>query len=130
MPKIPILTIILILNLTLVFLYRYGISQMASPTILNWEHCISYKSIYTSSFGCVCEKWDTIKATSHTYQEPWPWNCDCPKKLSKGRPNTPPKSCSHRPSSVLWSHMWLSPQPNAILMNSCSCRVLTHDIIE
>jgi hypothetical protein len=33
-------------------------------------------------------------------------------KVFKGRPNTPPKSCScgHRTSSVVWRHMWPSPQ--------------------
>ena len=34
------------------------------------------------------------------------------EKLSKGRPKTSP--------TVVWSHMWLDPQPNAILMNFCS----------
>ena len=45
------------------------------------------------------------------------------KKVSKGRPNTPPKimHCGHGPSSVVWSHMWLRPQPNAISMNFYLC---------
>jgi hypothetical protein len=35
-----------------------------------------------------------IRATPHTSQEPWPWNCESPKESVQGRPNTPPKSCS------------------------------------
>ena len=29
--------------------------------------------------------------------------------------------CGHRPSSVMWSHMWPGPQPNATSMNFYSC---------
>ena len=46
------------------------------------------------------------------------------KKVSKGhRPNTPLKSCDcdHGPSSVMWSHMWPGPQPNAISMSYHPC---------
>ena len=37
------------------------------------------------------------------------------------------RSCWFGPSSVVWSHMWLGLQPNAILMNFYSCEVLAHD---
>ena len=35
-----------------------------------------------------------LRATSHTSQEPWQWNYESPKKVSKGRSNTPPNSYS------------------------------------
>ena len=35
-----------------------------------------------------------LRATSHTSQEPWPWNCDISKEVSKGHPKTLPKSRS------------------------------------
>ena len=35
-----------------------------------------------------------FRATSQTSQEPWPWYCENLKKMSKGHPKTPPKSCS------------------------------------
>ena len=38
-----------------------------------------------------------FRATSHTSQEPWPWNCESPKeKCPKATvpTNTPPKSCN------------------------------------
>ena len=55
--------------------------------------------------------------------ELWPWNCEIPKESIQRCPKTPPKSCSviHGPSSVVWSHIWLGPQPNAIWMNCYSC---------
>jgi hypothetical protein len=34
-----------------------------------------------------------IRDTSHTSQEPWPWNCESPKESVQGRPKMPPKSC-------------------------------------
>ena len=46
--------------------------------------------------------------------------------VSKGCPKTPPKPCGMvtSPQSVVWSHMWLSPQPTAISMNFYSCMPL------
>ena len=35
-----------------------------------------------------------LRATSLMSQEPWPWNCESPRKVYKGHPNTLPKSCS------------------------------------
>ena len=73
-----------------------------------------------------------VRATSYTSQEPWPWNCESPKEVPKGRPKALPKSCcvEHGPSNVVWSHMWLGLQPNAISIIFYSCRVLTQDKIE
>ena len=46
------------------------------------------------------------------------------KKVSKGRPSKPPKSCIvvTDPRSVVWSHMWPGPQPNAISINFYTCK--------
>ena len=63
-----------------------------------------------------------LRATSHTSYEPWPWNCDNPKE-SVQRPSQRTSKiteCGHRPSTVVWSHMWPSPQPNDISMNTSS----------
>ena len=63
-------------------------------------------------------KWE-LKATSHTSQEPWPWNCESPKERVQ-RPSQHTSNimqCGHGPSSVAWSHLWPAPQPNAISMN-------------
>ena len=64
--------------------------------------------------------WPTrdYRATSHTRQEPWPWNCGSPKESVQGPSQDPSNitSCDHGPSSVVWSHMWPGPQPNAISM--------------
>ena len=67
-----------------------------------------------------------IRATSHTSQELWSWNCESRKESVRieGGPNTPPKLCS-----VVWSrtlkcsvsHMWWDPWPNANSMNFYSC---------
>jgi hypothetical protein len=60
-----------------------------------------------------------FRATSHTSQEPWPWDCESPKG-SVQRPSQHTSkimSCGHGPSSVVWSHMWPGPQLNVISMN-------------
>ena len=65
-----------------------------------------------------------IRATSHTSQEPWPWNCESPKE-SVQRPSHHTSKImlgDHKSSSVVWSHMYLGPQPNAISMNFYPCR--------
>ena len=56
-----------------------------------------------------------LTATSHLSQEPWPYNCESPKESAQ-RPSQDTSKimyCDHRPSSVVWSHMWPSRQPNA-----------------
>ena len=73
-----------------------------------------------------------IRATSHTSQEPWPWNYESPKESAQ-RPFQGPSKislCSHGPSIVVWSPMWPGPRPNAVSMHFYSCRVLTHDKIQ
>ena len=73
------------------------------------------------AFSLVCEM--VLRTTSHTSQEPWPWKCESPKE-SVQRPSQDTSKvmeCGHRPSSVMWSHMRLRPQPNAISMNVYSC---------
>jgi hypothetical protein len=47
-----------------------------------------------STLGVGCCHGCHLRATSHMSQEPWPWNCRAQKRVSKGRPNIPPKSCS------------------------------------
>ena len=64
--------------------------------------------------------------TLHMGQEPWPWNCEGPKK-SKCPKAVPQRTsnimwCGHRSSSGVWSHMWLGRQPNSISANFHSCR--------
>ena len=46
-----------------------------------------------------------LRATSHTSQEPWPWNDEDPWLSSKGRTMGVGKAVlgSHRPSSIMWS---------------------------
>ena len=39
----------------------------------------------------------SLRATSHTSQEPWPWNCGSPKERFKGCPNSPQLS-EHTPT--------------------------------
>jgi hypothetical protein len=47
----------------------------------------------------------------------WEPKRKCPKAVP-----TKIMSCGHGSSSVVWSHMWWSPQPNVISMNFCSSR--------
>ena len=88
----------------------------------NWLKIIQFRSWHWISW---------FSATPHTSQEPWPWNCESSKEVSKGYPKTLPKSCSviTCPQRVVWNHMWPSPRLNAISRNFYSCRVLTHDRI-
>jgi hypothetical protein len=60
-----------------------------------------------------------FRVTSHTSQEPWPWNCESPKESVQRLSQDTSKLmyCGHRSPSVVWSHMWASPQPNALSMN-------------
>ena len=66
-----------------------------------------------------------LRATSHTGEEPWPWNCESPKEIIQ-RP-----SQDHLHYHVVWSwipkcsvkpYMWPGPRPNAISMIFYSCR--------
>ena len=53
----------------------------------------------------------------------WPWNCENPEEWVQ-RPSQHTSKimyCSHKPSSVVWSHMWPGPQPTAISMVFYSC---------
>ena len=61
-----------------------------------------------------------LRATSHTSQEPWPWNCASPKEsVHMPSQNTSKVMyCGHGPSSEA---MWLGPRRNAISMNFYSC---------
>ena len=64
-----------------------------------------------------------LRATSHTSQEPWPWNCESWNE-SVQRPSQHASKimqCGHGCSSVVWSHMQLGPRSNAISMNFYSC---------
>ena len=71
-----------------------------------------------------------IGATSHTSQEPWPWDCESPEESAQRPSQHTSKimSCGHGSSSVLWSHVWLRPRPNVVSTNlySYMC-ILTHD---
>ena len=65
-------------------------------------------------------------ATSHTSQEPWPWNRESPKESVQRPSLDTPKSCSVVTDPrvyVVWSHMWPDLQPNAISMNFYSCEI-------
>ena len=80
----------------------------------------------TKSIGNVIKvhgiKFNVLRATSHTSQEPWPRSCESPKE-SVLRPSQDISKIMHRghkPSSVMWSHAWPSPQLNVISMNSYS----------
>ena len=64
--------------------------EVVSPnfhTLRGWE-C-------TDWLGTPCEP--ALWATSVTSQEPWPWNCESPKEVSKGHPR-------HFQNHVVWSH--------------------------
>ena len=51
--------------------------------LINWFKVIQLRS------------WHKISLfTSHTSHQPWPWNCESPKGVSKGLPKTLPKSCN------------------------------------
>ena len=73
-----------------------------------------------------------LKASSHMSQELWPWIFESPKEIVQRLSQHTSKImwCGHRSSSVVWSHTWPGPQPDAISMNFYSCGVLTDDKIE
>ena len=64
-------------------------------------------------------QYGSLRATLHTSQEPWPWNCESPKG------NYPKAVSRHlqshvlwsRSLSVVWSHTCSGLQPNAKSMN-------------
>ena len=65
----------------------------------------------------------SIRATSHTSQEPWLWE---PKRKC---PNAAPMDLQNH---VVWSHMWPDPQLNAISMNFYSCglsHIINHPLM-
>ena len=86
-------------------------------TLFSWVTELS--KLHGEKIDCVdCHRsnWGPLHTTS---QEPWPWNRESPKE-SVQRPSQHTSkimSCGHIPSSVVWSHMWLGPQPNASSMN-------------
>ena len=65
----------------------------------------------------------SLRATSHTCQELWPWNCESPKESVQKQSQHTSKLmwCGHGSSSVMRSHMWPGPQSNATSMNVYSC---------
>jgi hypothetical protein len=72
--------------------------------------------------GIEASKWvlgARMRAISHTSQELWPWNWQSPKEgVQRSSQHTCKiTQCCQGPSSVMWSHMWPTPQPNAIQMN-------------
>jgi hypothetical protein len=93
------------------------LEEIVRPRIgsVSRDHCL-----------CVClwRRSSEVRATSHTSQEPWPWNCESPKE------NCPKAIPTHLQNHVVWSQTLKcsvksyvpGPQPNAISMNFYSCR--------
>ena len=52
---------------------------------LNWLKVIQFRSWHWISW---------FRAISHVTQEPWPWNCESPKKCPKAVPRQLPRPCS------------------------------------
>ena len=67
-----------------------------------------------------------IRYKGHFTHEPRPWspNCESPKESVQRLSEYTFKImyCGHKSSSVMWSHMWPGPQPNAITMNFYLCK--------
>ena len=70
----------------------------------------------------ICLK-PTLRATSHTSQEPWLGGCESPKESAQ-------RLSQDTDLQGVWSHMWPGPQPNVVSMHFYSCLVLTLDKIE
>ena len=82
-----------------IVLYRVPEAQMSSYApvcFFLWNSSImnGYFQNYQSPKHVLWDLYATLRATSHTSQEPWPWKCESPKKVSKGSAKIPPKSCS------------------------------------
>ena len=62
-----------------------------------------------------------LRGTSHTSQEPWPWNCESPNESVQGASQDTSKImlCGHIPSSVVRSHLRPGTQPNIITIHAC-----------
>jgi hypothetical protein len=77
----------------------------------HWGACI------TTELFCLIRDHFTHEPRAVTMRL-WEPKRKCPKAVPRHLQN---HSCGHGPSSVLWSHMWPGPQPNAISMNFSSC---------
>ena len=106
--------------------WRWGSGLVLRATSNNFRFTLSIGVITHAIYNLVSSKpielviLNTIfRATSHMSQEPQPWNCESHQK-SVQRPSQYTSKImqrGHGPSSVVWSHMWMGPQPNSISMN-------------
>ena len=95
--------------------YTYDTHTTLANRLLLWRLKIQHHANWYWYKNKLC----ILRATSHTSQETWPWNCESQKEVSKGYPKTLPKSCS----------VVTGPQPSAISMKLYSSGILTHDNI-
>lgn len=89
----------------------------------SWQVC-EFPKYFFEEVSKLWLSWRNIRANLHYDQGLWSWNCKGPWNSSEGRTmdNWNWTLCRHRPTGVVWRHMQMGSQPNAILLTSKSCR--------